>query len=106
MPISYMELLKTRFDHISSSEAATILGITPSAVSRLTREGKISGVKIGGVYLIPRIAVQEYAKEHEPRRGRPRKKRRYTRRSISPSGPAEGKGPPQQSLQPTAGTSD
>ena len=92
MPISYMDLLKTRFDNISSSEAAAILGITPSAVSRLVREGKIPGVKIGRVYLIPRIGVHEYAKGHEPRRGRPRKKRRYTRRSKAPFRPDRKQG--------------
>ncbi len=84
-----MELLKIRFDHISSSEAAAILGITPSAVSRLTREGKIPGVKIGGVYLIPRSAVQEYSKGYEGKRGRPKKKRRYARRSKAPSSPEQ-----------------
>ena len=96
MPISYMDLLKTRFDNISSSEAAAILGITTSAVSRLVREGKIPGVKIGRVYLIPRIAVHEYSKAHEPRRGRPRKKRRYTRRPKAPSGLPESNGAVQQ----------
>ena len=96
MSISYMDLLKTRFDNISSSEAAAILGITQSAVSRLVREGKIPGVKIGRVYLIPRIGVHEYAKTHEPRRGRPRTKRRYTRRLKAPTEQPEINGTAEQ----------
>ena len=91
-----MDLLKTRFDNISSSEAAGILGITTSAVSRLIREGKIPGVKIGRVYLIPRIGVYEYAKNHEPGRGRPRTKRRYRRRSKAPTGLPGSEGTAQQ----------
>ena len=106
MSISYMDLLKTRFDNISSSEAAAILGITTSAVSRLVREGKIPGVKIGRVYLIPRIAVHEYAKNHEPRRGRPRIKRRYRRRSKAPSGLPESDGTAQQLQFPSFSPTD
>ena len=44
----YNELLHIRFDYMSTAEAASTLGITPIAASRLVRQGKIPGVKIGG----------------------------------------------------------
>lgn len=77
----YMDLLRTRFNYISTAEASNILAVTPFAASRLVRQGKIPGVKIGGVYLVPRSAVLEFAEGYVPRRGRPRTKRRYTKRS-------------------------
>ena len=81
MTYTYGELLETRFNYISSKEAAEILGITHLGASRLVRQGIIPGVKIGRVYVIPRTAVLEYGKGYVPRRGRPRIKRKYTKKS-------------------------
>ncbi len=81
MTYIYGELLETRFNYITSKEAAEILGITHLGASRLVRQGKIPGVKIGRVYVIPRTAVLEYGKGYVPRRGRPRIKRKYTKKS-------------------------
>ena len=81
MTIIYYELIKTRYQYISTREAAELLGITPLAASRLVRQGKIPGVKIGRIYVVPRTAVQEFARNYVPRRGRPRLKRKYTKRS-------------------------
>ena len=86
MTFIYGELLETRFNYITSKEAAEILGITHLGASRLVRQGKIPGVKFGRAYVLPRTAVLEYCKGYVPRRGRPRIKRKYTKRS-----PKEGK---------------
>lgn len=80
MTISQEALTHARSDYLSTGEAAKVLGIHPLAASRLVRQGKIPGVKIGKFYLIPRAAVEEFAKTYIPRRGRPMKKGKYTRR--------------------------
>ena len=81
MTILYNELLKFRFSYMTTGEVADVLGITLPAVSRLVRQGKIPGVKMGRAYLVPRAAVHEFAKTHVASRGRPRTKRKYTKRS-------------------------
>ena len=77
MTILYTDLLHVRFNFISTSEASQILGISHLATSRLVRQGKIQGVKIGRSYMVPRASVQELAKTYVPCKGRPRMKRRY-----------------------------
>ena len=74
-------MLRIGYEYISTAEAAGILVITPLAASRLVRQAKIPGIKIAGVYLVSRVAVQEFAKGYAPLRGRPKKKRKYTKRS-------------------------
>ena len=68
--------------YMPSAEAARILGVHPVAVAQLARKGKIRAVKIANRWLIPRAFVEEFAKTYIPRRGRPRQKRRYTRRQT------------------------
>ena len=81
MTLIYVELLGARFNYISTREVAQMLRITPLAASRLVRQGKLPGVKIARVYMVPRAAVEQLANSYVPRRGRPRKKRKYTKRS-------------------------
>jgi len=66
---------------MSSSDAARELGITPEAASRLVRQGRLPGVKIGRSYVIPRESVDSLSIGYIPTRGRPRTKRKYTKRS-------------------------
>ena len=66
---------------MSASDAARELGITPEAASRLVREGRLPGVKIGRSYVIPRESVDSFSIGYVPARGRPRAKRKYTKRS-------------------------
>ena len=66
---------------ISSGEAARLLGIHPLAVQPLILRGQLPAEKIANRWLIPRKAVEEMAKTYVPRRGRPRTKRKYTKRS-------------------------
>ena len=66
---------------MSSSDAARELGITPEAASRLVRQGRLLGVKIGRSYVIPRESVDSFSIGYIPARGRPKTKRKYTKRS-------------------------
>ena len=66
---------------ISSAEAAKILGIHPLSIQKLIYRGVLSADKIANRYLISRDELMEFAKTHNPNRGRPRTKRRYTKRS-------------------------
>jgi excisionase family DNA binding protein len=66
---------------ISSAEAAKILGIHPLSIQKLIYRGVLSADKIANRYLISRDELMEFAKIYNPSRGRPRTKRRYTKRS-------------------------
>ena len=66
---------------LSSAEAAQALGAKQVTVSQLCQHGKIPALKIANRWLIPRAAFEEFAKDYRPKRGRPRTKRKYTKRS-------------------------
>ena len=68
---------------IASSEAADILGIHHMTIQRLLRDGKLPAEKIANRWLLRRSDVEEFAKTYVPKVGRPRQKRKYTRRSKS-----------------------
>jgi excisionase family DNA binding protein len=67
--------------HVSSGEAAKLLGIHPLAVQKLIYRGVLPAEKIAYRWLIPKPALEEFAKTYEGKRGRPRTKRKYTKRS-------------------------
>jgi excisionase family DNA binding protein len=67
--------------YISTSEAARILGMHPLAVQKLIYRGALPAEKIANRWLIPKEALEEFAKTYLPKRGRPRTKRKYTKRS-------------------------
>ena len=66
---------------LSSAEAAKILGIHPLSIQKLIYRGVLSADKIANRYLISRDELTEFAKTYNPNRGRPKTKRRYTKRS-------------------------
>ncbi|MBI4234321.1 MAG: helix-turn-helix domain-containing protein [Chloroflexi bacterium] len=66
--------------YMSSGEAARVLRMHPLAIQRLILRGQLPGEKIANRWLIPRAAVEELAKTYVPKRGGPRRKRKYTRR--------------------------
>jgi excisionase family DNA binding protein len=70
-----------RHVYLTTTEAAHILEINPKSAGFLARQGKLAAVKIANRWLIPRAAVEELAKTYVPKRGHPRKKRKYTKRS-------------------------
>ena len=69
--------------YIASSEAAELLGMHPMAIQRLLREGTLPAEKIANRWLLRRTDVEEFAKTYVPKVGRPRQKRKYTKRSKS-----------------------
>jgi excisionase family DNA binding protein len=66
---------------LSSAEAAKVLGIHPLSIQKLIYSGALSAEKIANRWLIPREEFEEFAKTYNPNRGRPRTKRKYTKRS-------------------------
>ena len=67
-------------EYISSSEATRVLGIHPMSIQKLFQNGKLRGEKIANRWLIRRVDLEEFAKTYVPTVGRPRTKRKYTRR--------------------------
>ncbi len=67
--------------YISTTEVAKILSIDPKSAGALVRTGKIPGVKLANRWLVSRSFVEEMAKTYHGQRGRPRTKRKYTKRS-------------------------
>ncbi len=67
--------------YISSSEAAKILGIHPFTIQKLLQERKLPAEKIANRWLLRRPDVEEFGKTYVPKVGRPRRKRKYTRRT-------------------------
>jgi len=66
---------------LSSSEAADVLGIHPLSIQKLIYSGALPAEKIANRWLISRDELTEFAKTYNPNRGRPRTKRKYTKRS-------------------------
>ena len=69
-------------NYLASSEAALMLGIHPMAIQKLLREGKLPAAKIANRWLLRRTDVEEFAKTYVPKIGRPRQKRKYTKRGT------------------------
>ena len=67
--------------YITTAQAAQILSIAPESAGHLVRTGTIPGVKLANRWLIPKDFVEELAQHYQGKRGRPRKKRMYTKRS-------------------------
>ena len=79
MSSNNMETLTDQY--ITTTEAAAILTIHPKSAGLLVRQGKLPAVKLSNRWLIPRMVVEEMAKTYVPKRGHPRMKRKYTKRS-------------------------
>lgn len=67
--------------HVSSGEAARVLKIHPLAIQRLIYDGRLPADKVANRWLIPKAALMEFAKTYDGKPGRPRQKRKYTKRS-------------------------
>ena len=66
---------------LSTGEAAKILRMHPMAVQKLIYREQLHAEKIANRWIIRRSDLDELAKVYVSRRGRPRQKRRYTKRS-------------------------
>ena len=69
------------FEYISSAEAATMLGASRFSVVRMALNGRLKAVKVANRWLVVGRDVEELAKTYVPKPGRPRQKRKYTKRS-------------------------
>ena len=72
-----LDLLNT---YVSSGDAARVLGVHPMSMQKLFRDGPLPGVKIANRWIIRRADLEEFAKSYVSKVGRPRTKRKYTRR--------------------------
>ena len=66
---------------VSTSEAANVLGIHSLSIQKLIYSGALTAEKIANRWLIQKDELAEFAKTYNPSRGRPRTKRKYTKRS-------------------------
>ena len=66
---------------LSTGEAAKVLRIHPMAVQKLIYRGQLPAEKIANRWILRRRDVDELSKTYVPRKGRPRTKRKYTKRS-------------------------
>ena len=69
--------------YVSTGEAARILGMHPLAIQKLIYRGQLPAEMVARRWLIRRDVLEEFAKTYVPKVGRPRKKRKYTRRRRS-----------------------
>ena len=67
-------------NYIPSGEAAKMLGIHPMSIQKLCADGKLKAEKFANRWMIRREDLDEFAKSYVPTVGRPRQKRKYTRR--------------------------
>ena len=67
---------------ISTSEAAKILGAARFTVDLLIRRGRLPAFSVANRWVLSRTGVEAFAKTYVPKVGRPRKKRKYARRST------------------------
>ena len=67
--------------YIGTRDAATRLGCRIETVSELVHRGSLPGVMVAYRWLIPMEELEEFAKSYIPKKGRPRTKRKYTKRS-------------------------
>jgi len=74
-----MAPMETQF--VPSSEAAKLLGTAHITVTQLCQSWRLPAVKIANRWLIRKDVLEEFAKTYNPSRGRPRTKRKYTKRS-------------------------
>ena len=66
---------------VSTSTATAALGIHPFSIQKLIYSGVLPAEKIANRWLRPRDVLSEFAKIYNPSRGRPKVKRKYTKRS-------------------------
>ena len=60
---------------LGSTEVGHRLGIHPLSASRLIRQGKLPGNKVGRSWVVKARDVERLARTYEGRQGRPRKRR-------------------------------
>ena len=74
-------MLDIQQEFVSSADAAQILGIKQMSIHALIRNGRLPAVKVAYRWLIRRDHLEKFAESYVPKQGRPRLKRKYTKRS-------------------------
>ena len=74
-------MLHVEDQFVTASQAAQVLGAKHVTVSQFCQSGRLPAVKIANRWLIPSDVLEEFAKTYVPKVGRPRTKRKYTKRS-------------------------
>ncbi len=67
--------------YVGTKDAAARLGCRQETVFRLIHRGDLPGVMITNRWLVPLEELEEFAKTYVAKKGRPRTKRKYTKRS-------------------------
>ena len=67
--------------YVSAAEAAQTLDITPAGLGWVIQSGRVPAVKVANRWLLARDDVEAFAATYAGNPGRPRKKRKYTKRS-------------------------
>ena len=75
-------MARLRDSYLTSGEAAKLLGTHAVTVSRLARQGRLPAEKVANRWLLLRSFIEEFADTYDGRRGRPRRKRKYTKRGA------------------------
>jgi len=68
-------------EYVTTPQAARRLGVRAESVSLLVRQGKIPATKIANRWLILRSDLETFSETYVGKPGRPRQKRKYTKRS-------------------------
>ena len=76
-------MLDIQQEFVSSADAAQILGIKQMSIHALIRDERLPAVKVAYRWLISRSFVEPLCKTYHSGPGRPRTKRKYTKRSSS-----------------------
>ncbi len=75
-------MLDIQQEFVSSADAAQILGIKQMSIHALIRDERLPAVKVAYRWLIRRDHLEKFAESYVPKQGRPRLKRKYTKRSA------------------------
>ena len=67
--------------YVAAAEAAQTLGITAAGLGRVIQSGRLPAVKVANRWLLAREDVEAFAATYAGKPGRPRTKRKYTKRS-------------------------
>ena len=67
--------------YVSAAEAAQTLDITPAGLGRVIQSRRVPAVKVANRWLLARDDVEAFAATYAGKPGRPRTKRKYTKRS-------------------------
>ena len=67
--------------YVSAAEAAQTLDITPAGLGRVIQSRRVPAVKVANRWLLARDDDEAFSATYAGKPGRPRTKRKYTKRS-------------------------